>query len=88
MYFKDIAHEIRNRKKIEHVDWKGYASMCRIRMNSLVRQYDGFTPGRRVYGGTPKLPMGTTGKLIFWDFRNKNDFLVKHTSSAAKLREI
>ena len=39
-----------------------------IRLNSRVHQYGGFTSGRRVFGGAPKLPIGAAGNSFFEDF--------------------
>ena len=35
-----------------------FAAMAKMRLNSQVRQYGGFTPGGKVSGRTPKLPIG------------------------------
>ena len=45
--------------------------MCMLHLNSQVRQYDGFTPRRRVFGTTPKIPIGSVGS------RNFNDFVLR-----------
>ena len=44
--------------------------MAALHINSQVRQYDGFTPGHRVSGWAPKLPIGTLGNPNFADFTN------------------
>ena len=41
--------------------------MTTMRLNSKVRQYVGLTPGRRVFGRTPKLPIGEAGSPFFRD---------------------
>ena len=42
--------------------------MTALHLNSQVQQYDGFTPGQRVFGRAPKLPIGTVGNPNFSDF--------------------
>ena len=44
--------------------------MDALRLNSQLQQYDGFTPGQRVFGGTPKLPIGTVDNPNFNDCMN------------------
>ena len=44
--------------------------MAMMHMNSQVQQYDGFTPGQRVFGRTPKLPIGSIDNPFFGDFTN------------------
>ena len=44
--------------------------MTMMHMNSQVQQYGGFTPGQRVFGRTPKLPIGATDNPFFEDFMN------------------
>ena len=39
--------------------------MITMPLNSQVRQYDGFTPGRRVFGRTPEVPIGAVGNPFF-----------------------
>ena len=85
MYFEDVAHRIpdkRKNKEITTVDWQEYASMCIMRLNSHVHQYDGYTLGRRVFGRSPRLPIGAVGIRTLEVFRIKwtsvkNDVLVK-----------
>ena len=47
-----------NPKKLNSKEWKEFASMTMMRLISQVQQYEGFTPGRSVFGRTPKLPIG------------------------------
>ena len=44
--------------------------MTTMRLNSQVHQYGGFTPGRRVFGRTPKLAIGAGDNPFFGDFIN------------------
>ena len=44
--------------------------MAALHLNSQVQQYDGFTPGQRVFGRTPKLPIGAADNPNFTDFAN------------------
>ena len=92
MYFKDIMRRNLDKsknKKIETGDWAEYDAMCLRRLNVQVQQYDGFTPGRRVFGRAPKLPVGAVGSPHFSYFTNLNDSTVTETNGAmAKLREI
>ena len=92
MYFKDISNHIldkRKRRTIETADWEEYASMCTMRLNPQVQQYDGFTPARRVSGRTPKLPIGAVGSPDLCDFANPNDSTETQTRAAlVKLGEI
>ena len=44
--------------------------MDALHLNSQVQQYDGFTSGQRVFGRTPKLPIGKVGNPNFADFVN------------------
>ena len=48
----------------------GFAEMTTMRLNSQVRQFFGFTPGRRVFGRAPKIPIGDVGSPNFEDFTN------------------
>ena len=51
--------------------------MDMMRLNSQVRQFDGFTPWKMVFGRTQKMPIGTACTPHFGDFMNpkgvKND---------------
>ena len=44
--------------------------MTTMRLNSQVRQFGGFTPGKRVSGRTPKMPIDKVGNPHFGDFTN------------------
>ena len=57
----------RETKKLSNKEWKEFAPMTMMRLNSQVQQYDGLTPGESVFGGTPKLPIGAVGNP-FWRF--------------------
>ena len=53
----------------------GYYAMCMWRLNPQVMQYGGFTPGQRVFGGAPKMPIVAVGNPNCSDSRfpkNKN----------------
>ena len=39
-----------------------------LHLNAQSRQYDGFTPGHRVFGRTPEIPIGTVGNPFRLDF--------------------
>ena len=41
-----------------------------LRLNSQVWQFGGLTPGRRVRGRDPKMPIGAAGSPHFADFAN------------------
>ena len=47
--------------------------MCMIRLDSEARQYGGFAPARRVFGRSPKLPIGYVDNPHFKDFTYRND---------------
>ena len=73
MYFKDISPQIkdnRKNKQMRPVDWKEYDAFSMLRLNSEVKQYDGFTPRHRVFGRTPKMPTGAVSNPGFCDFAN------------------
>ena len=63
----------RKHKKLNNKEWKEFSPMTMMHLNSQVRQYGGFTPGQRVFGRTPKLPIGTIDNPFFWDFTNPAD---------------
>merc|ERR1712112_176904 len=70
-HFRGILdHIIGNRKSncLSHKEWKDFSAMTALHLNSQVQLYDGFTPGKRVFGRTPKLPIGTVGNPNFPDF--------------------
>ena len=48
----------------------GFSAMNTMRLNSHVQQFDGSTHGRRVFGRTPKMPIGTVGSPHFEDIMN------------------
>ena len=61
--------------------------MCILHLNSEVRQYDGFTTGRSVFGRTPKLPTGPADIPNFRDFTDPDGSPVTQTHDAlVKLR--
>ena len=55
---------------MSHKDWEEFSAMDSLHLNSQAHQYDGFTPGKRVFGRTPKLPIGAVGNPDFTDFAN------------------
>ena len=57
--------------------------MCILRLVSQVRKYDGFTPGKRVSGRKPKLPIWTADIPSFRYFTNPNDSQVTQTHDAS-----
>ena len=56
-------HDIGERKpkNLNNKEWGEFAARTMMRLNSQVQQYDGFTPGQRFLGRTPKLPIGAVG---------------------------
>ena len=69
MYFKDIKLQIidkRMNRQTKPVDWQEYASLSMLHLDPQSLQYDGFTPGERVSGRTPRVPIGAAGKPIFF----------------------
>ena len=48
----------------------GFSAMTMMHLNSHVRQFGGFTPGQRVFGRAPKMPIGAVGNPHFDDFTN------------------
>ena len=54
-------------------EWNAFVSMATMRLNSQVQQYDGFTPGKRVFWRGPKLPIGAVGNPFFEYFMNPAD---------------
>ena len=76
MYFRYTTQQIldkRKNKKTKPVDLEEYASLSMLHLDSKVHRYDGFTPGQRVFGRAPKMPIGTVGNPNFSDFTNRND---------------
>ena len=59
--------------------------MTMMRLNSQVNQYDGSTPGKGVFGRSPKLPIRTADNAHFRDFANRSGSAVKNTR---RVREI
>ena len=75
--------------EIETVDWQERASMCLPRLSPHVEQYGGFTPAKRAFERTTKLPNGALANPHFSDLMNQNESPVKQTSDAnVKLRAI
>ena len=70
-----IDHVVGERKpkKLSNTELKEFSSMTMMHMYSQVQHYDGFTPGQRVFGRTPKLPIGTIDNPFFEDFMNPVD---------------
>ena len=44
---------------LSNKEWKAFAEMATMRLNPQVRQCDGSAPGKRGFGRTPKMPIGT-----------------------------
>ena len=63
MYFKYTTHRIIDGGNVTrlNVNTGGYAPICIRCLYSRIRQYGGFTAGRRVFGRAPKLPISTVG---------------------------
>ena len=60
-----------------------------MHFNSPAHQCDGFTPGRRVFGRTPKMPIGAAGNPFYNESMNPADSLVARARRVlAELREI
>ena len=51
-------------------EWMAFAAMTTMRLNSQVRQFDGFVHGRRVFCWAPKMTIGAVGDPDFEDFTN------------------
>ena len=64
-----IDHMVGNRNPniSTPTQWREFSAMDVLRLNSKVQQYGGFTLGQRVFGRTPKLPIGTVGNPNFSD---------------------
>ena len=68
-----IDHMIGNNNKPNSSgenEWVEFAEMATMRLNSQVQQFDGFAPGKSVFGRAPKIPIGTVGGSHFGDFTN------------------
>ena len=91
-YFRYIMAQIKDRREKtqnEPVDCAEYAALTMLRLNSQVRQYDCFTPARRVCGRTPEMPIGAVGNPFNIDLTNPENSSVTHTRPViAKLREV
>ena len=57
-------------KNLGNKEWKEFAEMTTMRLNSQVQQYDGSALGETVFGRTPKLPIAVFGNPLFEDFTN------------------
>ena len=68
-----IDRVIGNRKSncLPNKEWVEFPDMASLHLNSQVQQYDGFTPGHRVFGRTPKLPIGAAGNPNFRILRSQ-----------------
>ena len=55
-----IDHVVGNRKpnSLCRKEWGEFAAMATMRLNSKLRQFGGFAPWRRVFGGRPKCRSG------------------------------
>ena len=70
-------------QQIEPVDRQAYAALTTLQLNPQVQQYDGFAPGHRVSGRTPKMPIGTVGNPLYIGFANSGNSPVTHTNAAS-----
>ena len=70
-----IDHVIGNKKpnSPSRKEWGEFSAMTMMRLNAQVRQFGGFAPGQRVFGRTPKIPIGAIGNPHFEDFTNPED---------------
>ena len=71
--FRTITDHVvgeRKPKNLSNREWKEFSAMATMHLNSQVQQYGGFTPGGRVFGRTPKLPIEAAGNPFFEDFMN------------------
>ena len=61
-----IGHMVGNKKPNSsgRKEWRGFAAMAMMRLNSQVRQFEGFTPRQRDFGRTPKMQIGTVAIRI------------------------
>ena len=74
-------------KQIKSVDWRAYAALTMLNLNSHAQQYDGFTTDRRVFGRTPEMPTGTVPSPFYNDFRGPANSQVTQTHRVlAKMR--
>ena len=60
----------KNPNNLSNKEWEEFAAMTTMRINSQVRQFGGFAPGKRVFGRTPKMPIWDIGNPFFEDFTN------------------
>ena len=71
------------------MDWQEYDALSMLHLCPQSQQYDGFTPGQRVPGRTPKMPIGVTGDPSPCDFMNPADTPVAPTHQVrVELREM
>ena len=85
MYSKDITHRIidgEKRKMVDIKDRQEYTASRTMRLNSEILQYAGITPGQRVFGGSPKLPIGAVDNPTFKDCVATNETPVVQTHRA------
>ena len=70
-----IDHLVGNRKphSLGRKEWKEFSAMAMMRLNSQVRQFGGFAPGRRVFGMAPEMPIGAGGNPRFDDFTDPKE---------------
>ena len=67
-HFRGIIDRIIGNRKsncLSNKEWGEFSDMAALHLNSQVQQYDGFTPGQRLFGRTPKLPIGAAGSPNF-----------------------
>ena len=64
-----IDHVVGNRKpsSLRSKERKEFAATTTMRLNSHAQQFGGAAPGRRVFGTTPRMPIGAVGNPHFED---------------------
>ena len=76
-------------EQIRPVDWLEYDALSMLHLNAQLQQFGCYTPGKRVYGRTPEMPIATVDNTFYNDFMNPKDSPFAQTHQAiAKLREI
>ena len=83
-YLNDITQRVEDERirKQTSKDWEELASMCMAHFKSKAREYGGLTPGHRVVGRSPKMPIATAGSPHVKDFTPQNE---SHVTKARDL---
>ena len=70
-----IDHVVGNKKpsSSRRKEWKEFAEMEMMHLNSQVREFGGFAQGQRVFGRTPEMPTGAIGNPHFEDFTHPTE---------------